>query len=86
MIKLQWTKSFKKNYQILPEDIKKRTKKQLRVFIGNPRHPSLRVKKMQDPRDIYEGRITYSYRFTFQVEGEIYILRKIGSHDILKNP
>ncbi len=86
MIKLQWTKSFKKNYQILPEDIKERTKKQLRVFVENPRHPSLRVKKMQDPRNIYEGRITYSYRFTFQIEGEIYILRKIGSHDILKNP
>ncbi|MFH1192495.1 MAG: hypothetical protein V1655_03395 [bacterium] len=86
MIKLQWTKSFKKNYQVLPEDIKERTKKQLRVFIENPRHPSLRVKKMQDPRNIYEGRITYSYRFTFQAEGEIYILRKIGSHDILKNP
>ncbi|MFH1187558.1 MAG: type II toxin-antitoxin system RelE/ParE family toxin [bacterium] len=86
MIKLQWTKSFKKNYQILPEDIKERIKKQLRVFVENPRHPSLRVKKMQDPRNIYEGRITYSYRFTFQVEGEIYILRKIGSHDILKNP
>ncbi len=86
MIKLQWTKSFKKNYQVLPEDIKERTKKQLRVFTENSHHPSLRVKKMQDPRNIYEGRITYSYRFTFQIEGEIYILRKIGSHDILKNP
>lgn len=86
MIKLQWTKFFKKNYQVLPKDIKERTKKQLRVFVENPRHPSLRIKKMQDPRNIYEGRITYSYRFTFQVEGDIYILRKVGSHDILRNP
>lgn len=70
----------------MPEDIKDRTKKQLRIFIENPRHPSLQIKKMQDPRNIFEGRITYSYRFTFQVEGDIYVLRKIGSHDILKNP
>jgi len=41
---------------------------------------------MNDPRNIWEGRVTYNYRFTFQVEGELYILRTIGTHDTLKNP
>ncbi len=34
----------------------------------------------------WEGRITKNYRFTFQIEGEICILRRIGTHDILKTP
>jgi len=41
---------------------------------------------MQDPREIYEGRMTKSYRFTLQITGDTYVLRKIGTHDLLKNP
>jgi len=41
---------------------------------------------MNDPREIWEGRITKSYRFTYQIEGDTYVLRRVGTHDILKNP
>jgi len=41
---------------------------------------------MKDPREIGEGRVTESYRFTFQIQEDIYVLRKVGIHDILKNP
>jgi len=41
---------------------------------------------MNDPREIWEGRITQSYRFTYHTEGNAYILRRVGTHDILKNP
>ena len=78
--------SFKTAFKKLPPEIQKRFEKQLKLFIENPRHPSLRVKKMEDPRNIWEGRITYSYRFTFQAEENTYIFRKVGTHDILKNP
>ncbi len=44
------------------------------------------MKKMNDPRDIWEGRITYSYRFSFQIKDGLYILRKIGTHDVLRMP
>ena len=50
------------------------------------RHPSLRLKKIKGHPTIWEGRITESYRFTFQIAGEIYLLRRIGTHDILKTP
>jgi mRNA-degrading endonuclease RelE of RelBE toxin-antitoxin system len=86
MRKFQWTRSFKKGYKKLPEGIKEQAKKQLRLLAQNPHHPSLNLKKMNDPRDIWEGRITYSYRFTFQMKGNVYLLRNIGSHDILKKP
>ena len=80
------TARFKKDYQKLPEEIKKAAKKQLAFLLSNPDHPSLNMKKMQDPRNIWEARVTESYRFTFQIEKDSYILRKIGTHDILKKP
>jgi mRNA-degrading endonuclease RelE of RelBE toxin-antitoxin system len=85
-MRLQPTKTFAKNFHKLPENIKKAVHKQLALLLSNPRHPSLNFKKMQDPRDIWEARISDSYRFTFQIKGDIYILRKVGTHDILKKP
>lgn len=85
-MKLWRLNSFKKDYAGLPPAIKKQADKQLVFFIQNPKHPSLNIKKMEDPRNIWEGRITKSYRFTFQIQKDIYILRRIGKHDILKNP
>lgn len=77
---------FQKRYKKLPQKIKDKTKKQLRLLLSNPQHPSLNLKKMKDPRDIWEIRITYSYRLTFQQFEEAFYLRNVGSHDILKNP
>ena len=85
-MKLLFTKNFIRYYRKLPHEIQKTPDKQLRRLISNPQHPSLKIKKMQDPRGIWEGRVTESYRFTFQIEEDIYILRKIGTHDILKKP
>ena len=85
-MKLQFTKKFARKYQKLPLKIQQATDKQLRILLSDSNHPSLNIKKMQDPRDIWEGRITRSYRFTFQIEDDIYILRTIGTHDILNKP
>ena len=85
-MKLSFTKTFIRDYRKLPQQLQKTTDKQLGLLLSDPKHPSLRVKKMQDPRDIWEGRITESYRFTFQIQGDTYILRKVGTHDMLSKP
>ena len=85
-MKLFFTKTFVRDYRKLPQDIKELIDKQLRLLLSNYRHPSLRIKKMNDPRDIWEGRVTDAYRFTFTLDKETYILRKVGTHDTLKNP
>ena len=85
-MKIQTTKAFDKDYEDLPEPIKEQTDKQLILFLDNPHHPSLRVKKIKGHPKIWEGRITKNYRFTSQIEEEIYILRRIGIHNILKSP
>ena len=83
-MRLSFTKTFIKNYRKLPQRIQAATDKQLELLLSNPQHPSLNIKKMQDPREIWEGRVTESYRFTFQIQGDDYILRRVGTHDILK--
>jgi mRNA-degrading endonuclease RelE of RelBE toxin-antitoxin system len=83
---LLFTHSFIRDYQALLEHLQKVVDGKLGLLVKNPRHPSLRLKKMPDPRDIWEGRITKGYRFTFQWQGEACILRRLGTHDILKTP
>jgi mRNA-degrading endonuclease RelE of RelBE toxin-antitoxin system len=85
-MRLFFTKTFVRDYRNLPQEIQDATDKQLELLLSNSRHPSLNIKKMNDPRNIWEGRVTHNYRFTFQVEGELYVLRTIGTHDTLKNP
>ena len=85
-MKLLFTKNFVRDYRKLPQMIQAAVDKQLELLLSNPQHPSLNIKKMNDPRNIWEGRVTVSYRFTFQVQDDIYILRKVGTHDTLKNP
>jgi len=85
-MQLYATEKFKKQYKTLPAPIKKQVKKQLALLMSNINHPSLNSKKMQDPRDIWDARISRSYRFTFQIKNDFYILRTVGTHDILKSP
>ena len=77
---------FKNDFQLLPKEIQDRTVQKLLLFTDNERHPSLHIKKMQGRIDIWEGRISIHYRFTFDREGDAVHLRRIGTHDILSNP
>jgi mRNA-degrading endonuclease YafQ of YafQ-DinJ toxin-antitoxin module len=85
-MRIQTTGPFDRDFQLLPETIKGQTEKQLRLLLEDPHHPSLRMKKIKGHPKIWEGRITKSYRFTFQISGETYLLRRIGTHNILKTP
>lgn len=85
-MKVLYTERFRRAYRALPSDIQDQADQQLARLLENPRHPSLRLKKMEGRPDIWELRITRAYRATFHIEGETYLLRNVGSHDILRNP
>jgi mRNA interferase RelE/StbE len=85
-MKIQTARPFDRDYNALPKLIKDQADKQFALLLENPHHPSLRVKKIKGHPNIFEGRVTKSYRFTFQISGEIYLLRRIGTHDVLKTP
>jgi mRNA interferase RelE/StbE len=82
------TEHFTKCYENLSPAIRAQVDKQLSLLLENPKHPSLRIKKIQGTREeIFEGRISKKYRFTFQIEKDIYLLRIVGPHNqALKKP
>ncbi len=80
------TTRFKKDFQRLPPDLQARAAKALELFAGNPRHPSLQVKKMEGAPGIWELRISDNYRVTFQRFPDGVLLRRIGTHNILRQP
>jgi mRNA interferase RelE/StbE len=84
--KLRILSTFKKDYKKLPLEIREKVDKQLALLTGNPSHPSLNLHQIRGTAGLWEGYVDYHYRFTFEVDGEYYVLRKTGTHDIIKNP
>jgi len=85
-LQLRRTKRFVKDYAALIDEIKERTEKALYSLLKDPHYPSLKIKKMEGRQNIWELRVSDSYRLTFQVSENTYILRRVGTHDVLKKP
>ena len=82
-MKVVFTEPFKRDYNELPPRIKRALDKALEFFIVNPRHHSLRAKKLPGT-PIWYARASRAYRFTFQYRDDAVILRRAGTHDILR--
>ncbi len=78
------TESFACDFKNLPREIQQRAEKAILLLTTNPAHPSLRTRKMKGLEDIWEASVTMSYRITYQRAGQALILRRIGTHDILR--
>ena len=80
------TERFRRDFRRLPAEAQDRLGKALEQFVANPRHPALRVKKMEGAPRIWELRVSDNYRMTLEYcEGGV-ILRRVGTHDILRRP
>ncbi len=78
---------FKEKVKQLHPNVKKTLKNKLELMDQNPKHPSLRTKKIKGSSNIYEASITINYRMTWQYYKNGILLRNIGEHDkTLKNP
>jgi mRNA interferase RelE/StbE len=77
------TDAFLRDYRALPADIRERVEKQLRLLLEDYRHPSLRLKKLKGT-DKFEIRISKGYRLTLRFDKEHMELRRVGTHDILR--
>ena len=86
MKRLFRTESFKKDLDGLPKEMKERVAKTLDLLLERPRHPLLHMKKMEGGLDIWEARVSDNYRITFQFVREGIVLRRIGTHNVLRNP
>ena len=64
----------------MPDNVKRQARDAYRLFLENPRHPSLRFKKVHATEPIYSARISLDYRAVGIVEGEEILWFWIGSH------
>lgn len=80
------TEHFRRDLISLPRGVQKQIEKQLSLLLRNPRHPSLGMKKLSGYTEIWEIRMTRGYRLTLMIENELYVLRRVGTHDILRTP
>ena len=70
-MKLIFTRLFIRDYQNLPASVQTRADKQLELLLKDPHHPSLHTKKMKKEKEVWEGRITRGFRFSFQIKEDI---------------
>ena len=76
-----FTPHFKRSYKNLPQEVRQAFDKQLGYLLKNFRHPSLRAKKYDERRNLWQARVTGHYRFYFEVKGETYLLHEIKVHE-----
>jgi hypothetical protein len=64
----------------LPHAVQDRARRAYEVFLKDPRHPSLRFKRVHADQPIFSVRITLDHRALGILEGEDMIWFWIGSH------
>jgi len=74
------TEPFADNLIHAPAVIQKRFGEQLAHLLRDLRHPSLRAKKYDESRGLWQARINDDWRFYFTVEGDSYVLRALTPH------
>ncbi|MBR0463929.1 MAG: cytotoxin [Clostridia bacterium] len=86
MLKITYTDRFQKHYKTLTDNEKKQFRSKLQIFVENPLHPSLRVKRLQGTDDLFEFSVNMDIRVIWFYEGDALIaLVDIGHHGILRN-
>ena len=81
------TERFEGAYGKLTAAEKKLVRKALILLGDNPRHPGLRVRKMEGSKNIWEARPSKRLRMTFEIARNAIVMRNVGDHDkVLKKP
>ncbi len=81
---LHLTRTFERLFKRLPKEIQNQAYEKLAIFLEDPSHPSLRVKRMKGTAAIWELSVTMNYRVTFEQDAERILLRRLGTHDVLR--
>ena len=63
-----------------PNATQRAFEKQLRFLVGNLHHPSLRAKKYDEGRDLWQARVNRNWRFYFRIVGDTYIITDVMAH------
>lgn len=79
-MQLQYTDRFRRSYQSAPSEIRRTFDRRAVLLLTNLRHPSLRAKKYDQARNIWQARVNRDWRFYFIVVNDVYVLLDIMAH------
>ena len=79
-MRIQTTRRFDESYQNAPFEIRQAFDRLSRFLLEDIRYPSLRAKKYDEVRNIWQARITRDWRLYFRIEGGTYILLDLIHH------
>ncbi len=79
-MRLLYTERFRRSYQAAPAAVQRAFERRVTFLAENLRHPSLRAKKYDEARDLWQARVNGGWRFYFQIKGDTYILLDVIPH------
>ncbi len=86
-MEILFSEQFEEAYEKLTIAEKRSVRKALTQLGDNPKHPGLRVKKIEGRKNIWEARPSKRLRMTFEIAGATIFMRNVGEHDkVLKRP
>ena len=69
-----------RDYAGAPASVRKAFDKKAGLLIENLHHPSLRAKKYDETKDIWQARVNRARRFYFTIRDETYIITRLIPH------
>ncbi len=80
MIGSRTTRRFRSSFANLPPNVQQQTRQAYRLWLDNPRHPSLRFKRLKMANLVYSVRIGGTFRAVGVIEDDVIVWFWIGSH------
>ena len=75
-----YTRRYLEAYADAPPHVQRAADRRIALLLENLRHPSLRAKKYDEARDIWQARVDGGWRLYFRIAGDAYILDTIRPH------
>jgi mRNA interferase RelE/StbE len=74
------TPHFLRAYNKAPKRIQKAFDTRVTLLLENLHHPSLRAKKYDEARGLWQARVTDDWRFYFKIVIDTYLMEEIKRH------
>ena len=79
-MRLLYTERFRRSYRAAPPAVQRAFDRRAEYLAENLRHPSLRAKKFDETRGVWQARVNGGWRFYFQIQDDVYTLLDIIAH------
>jgi plasmid maintenance system killer protein len=79
-MKLFRTTHFERNYAKAPQEVQRAFDKQSWFLLQDLHHPSLRAKKYDESRGLWQARVNKGWRFYFLVRNDGYLVVDVTPH------